>query len=464
MTPFPADFDWARQEMAFAQVWDARCRRSLTTLCHHLACSPGLSFSAACGTASRQAAHRLFSHESTSVPGLLQGHFLQTVARADAYPLLLVAQDTTELNFTTHPKTTGLGSLGGGPNARGLLLHSALAFAPDGLPLGLLHLQFWARPPKLRGQKHQRRERSTSQKESRKWIDTLQAVEAKLPPSQPVLLIQDREADVFDFLAWPRRPQTHLLVRATQPRRVLLPASSADEGDPQGTLLQVASEAPVVGERTVAVPARKGQEGRQATMSVQMTPLWVLAPKGRALAQEAPAVLLWVIRAVEREPPAGEKPIGWVLLTTLPVADGEGACQRVEQYAKRWGIERFHYTLKSGCRVERLQMETAETLMKAIGLYGVVAWRLLYLTHVGRVWPEAPAREVVTEEEREVLSARGKGEVRTAREAVRAIAKLGGFEGYPAAGEAGVKSLWQGVRRLQAMVEGWRLARATLPP
>lgn len=460
MTP---DYAWARDEMAGACLWDRRCLRSLTTICHHLARCPELSFSAACGTAARQAAHRIFSHPSTSLSGLLHGHFSQTVERSGHYPLLLAVQDTTELNFSSHPRTRGLGAINGGPKARGLLLHSALALAPDGLPLGLLHLQFWARPPEETGKKHQRRQRKTAEKESQKWIDTLRAVEAKLPLSQPVLLIQDREADVFDFLAEPRRPQTDLLVRAAQPRRVLLPPPREGAPRPKGSLLTAASGAPAVGQLTVGIPRKPGQSARQADLTVHLTPLWVLAPQDRAVAQRGEPQALWVIRAVEREPPSGEKPIAWVLLTTLPVAGGEEACQRVRDYARRWEIERFHYTLKSGCRVEQLQMEEAETLMKAIGLYAVVAWRLLYLTHLGRVAPEAKATAVVSEEELEVLSARAGERVETVREAIRQIAKLGGWEGYPSAGEPGVKSMWLGMRRLDGMVEGWRLARATPP-
>ncbi len=461
MNAMNAAYAWACEEMAGALVWDRRCRRSLALICHHLARSSELSFSAACGTAARQAAHRIFSHPTTSVEGLLHGHFIRTVERCCQTPLVLAVQDTTELNFSSHSHTRGLGSINGGPKARGLLLHSVLTLAPDGLPLGLLHLQFWARPPEETGKKHQRRQRTTGEKESQKWIDALHAVEAKLPPSQEVLLIQDREADVFDFLAEPRREKTHLLVRAAQPRRVLLPPARAGAPRPPGSLLTAASGAPVVGQMTVAIPRKPGQKEREAELTVQMTPLWVLAPQDRPVAQRGEPQAIWVIRAVEREPPAGEKPIAWVLLTTRPVESGDAACQMVEYYARRWGIERFHYTLKSGCRVERLQMEEAERLKEAIGLYGVVAWRLLYVTHLGRVAPEAEAREVVTAEEGAVLAARAGQGIRNVRETVREIAKLGGWEGYPSAGEPGVKSLWQGLRRLEAMVEGWRLARAT---
>ena len=136
---------WARAEMAGAAVWDPRCRTSLTRLCERLAQRPGAAFSTACGADGRQAARRICRHPSTSVPGLLQGHVQQTVHRCQQAwagapaapgptdpPWLLVAQDTTDLDYTTHLATKGLGQVGRGATHRGLLAHAALALTPAG--------------------------------------------------------------------------------------------------------------------------------------------------------------------------------------------------------------------------------------------------------------------------------------------------------------------------------------------
>src|SRR6266571_2194912 len=142
---------WARAELAGALVWDPRCRRSLTRICEQLADRPQASFSTACGAAVRQAAHRIFEYPTTSVAGLLHGHYQQTARRCQealgppagesAPSLLLVAQDTTELDYSTHLATEGLGQVGRGAADRGLFAHAALAMTPTGLPLGLLHLE-----------------------------------------------------------------------------------------------------------------------------------------------------------------------------------------------------------------------------------------------------------------------------------------------------------------------------------
>jgi hypothetical protein len=123
------------------------------------------------------------------------------------------------------------------------------------------------------------------------------------------------------------------------------------------------------------------------------------------------------------------------------------------------GIERLHFTLKSGCEVERLQMDDAHTLVNALALYLVVAWRLLYLTHLGRVCPDLPAEAVVTEAELEVLRTGCSQPITTVAEVVREIARLGGYVPYRTAKPPGVQVLWQGLRRLEDMTVGWLLAR-----
>src|SRR5713226_9473819 len=246
---------WAQAEMKGARVWDPRCRQSLATMVERLTQHPEASLSHACGSAARPAAHRIFAHPSSTPTGLLQGHCAQTARRCEEHPLVLAVQDSTAFDFTSHKATADLGPLGPG-FTRGLMGHSVLAVTPEGLPLGLLHLAIWARDPEQRGQKQTRRQRPTREKESQKWLDGLRGTEAVLPPEQPVLVVADREADVFAYLASPRRPQTDLLVRACQPRWVTVARPDAVGGEERASLLLVAKSTPVVGFMTVRVPRR----------------------------------------------------------------------------------------------------------------------------------------------------------------------------------------------------------------
>lgn len=113
-------------------------------------------------------------------------------------------------------------------------------------------------------------------------------------------------------------------------------------------------------------------------------------------------------------------------MTTLAVRSFEDAVERLEQYALRWTVEPFHYTLKSGLRAESLQIDDAHTLAHCLATYYLVAWRLLYVTHLAREAPEAPATTVFTPVEIRVLEAASGRKVETLSLAVREVAKLGG--------------------------------------
>lgn len=451
--------NWAAQEMQGAQVWDPRCRRSLANICTALAQQPELSFSRACG-ATRKAAHRILRRKEVSAAGLLQGHVQATVQRCEGMPLVLAASDTTSLDFSGHTATKNLGPISSLPHQQGFLTHSVLALTPEGVPLGLLSQRSWTRDPNAWGQSEQRKERPTEDKESRKWLDALQDVEAALPQDQPVLLIQDREADVFDFLAAPRRANTHLLLRAAQPRRVQVVGA---DGPPQ-TLFEAAAQAPVVAEVVLEVGRRPDRPARQAWLTIRLTQVWVLPPVARAKEKLAP-IPVWLVRASEETPSAEGEPLEWVLLCTWPVPGGPEAVQIVAYYAKRWQIERFHYTLKSGCRVEHLQIDEGLALQKVLSLYSVVAWWLLYLTFLARHEPDHPAEDLLEASALVVLEHARRQPVQTAADIVDAVSRLGGFRPVPSAPTPGVKSLWIGLRRLYDMVAGWQLAvRALSPP
>ena len=217
---------WARTEMAGVEVWDQRCRGSLERICEQVLARPEESFSAACGPGLRQAGSRIFGAQQMSVEKMLAGHVEQTAQRCQAQAEVIVAQDTTDVNYTTHKGASGLGPINGNPDSRGLLLHTALALTTEGVPLGVLSQESWARDPATFGTAAQRRTRPVAEKESQKWLTGLQRVAEALPEGPRVVLVQDREADVFAFLAAPRPAHIELIVRVCQPRRVEVEAGA----------------------------------------------------------------------------------------------------------------------------------------------------------------------------------------------------------------------------------------------
>ena len=464
--------DWS-EEMKGAKLGDQRQVKSVIRICAAVAAQPDLSLSAACGPAVRQAAHRIFKHEDTTVEALLAGHFEATAKRAEELPLVLIAQDTTAFVYG-QSQIVGLAPINQKTKSQALYGHSALALTPGGTPLGVWHLSLWGAVDEAKSSA-EGRNRAREDKASWKWFEGLEAIAARLPAGCEGLLIQDRESDIFDFLAEKRPERLHLLLRAAQDRRVEYEAA-ADTSEPgvsahetrteRGLLFAVAAGAPLLGHCRVSVagkPASGGkpaQPAREAELAVRVTEVRVQRPR-KHTETALPEVPVWLVDATEVDPPEGVEPLRWVLVTTLSIPDLEAACRVLGYYSRRWLIERLHYTLKSGLGAEKLQIDDATSLSHALALYYVVAWRLLFLTHTARENPEAPALTVLDSVEVEVLEAFTGKPVRTAAEAVLAIARLGGYEHYKNAPPPGVKTLWHGQIRLDGMRIGWQLARAS---
>lgn len=487
---------WAPIEFAHARLWDARCRTSLVQACQKLVTRAGLSLSRALGS-QRKSLSRIVHHATTTPDDLLAGHVYASAKRAEQHELILVASDTTDMDFSGHPATLGLGGISNRKWQQGFLVHSALALTPQGVPLGVLYQNTWSRATELS------KDSFPSGKESDKWLAALHGVEAALAPGCKALLIQDREADYFAFLSAPRREGIDLLVRATKARplesaevAVVSPSPSTLAPVAPRTLLGAVAAAPVVGHKTVQVQISRKERisgkakaaekvstvlpaDREAFLTLRFTQVRIVPPlppraKVKRTADTlhpSPASLtMSVIQALEENPPAGVKePVHWVLLTSLSPPAEESALatfvlQMLDFYAHRWRIERFHFVLKSGCRFERLQVGTLAALQNALSLYSVVAWRLLSLMYLAREVPDTLPEVAFSEDELEVLSLVTGSPLRTLPQALRAVAKLGGFVGSPSAGEPGVQSLWIGYRQLEAMVAGFRLARGQPPP
>jgi hypothetical protein len=379
-----------------------------------------------------------------------------TCDRLAAVPLVLAVQDTTELDWTAHPATRGLGPLAH-PAHQGLLGHTTLALTPARLPLGLLAQQVWARDPAALGKRATRKRRPLAEKESQKWltsVDAVMEVHTRCPQTQFVC-IGDREADVYDLLVQERPAGVDLLVRASWNRRV-------DHAE-RYRWTKVAVQ-PVMATLPVRVPRRGLQPPRQATVSVRWG-LVLLWPPGHRQAEKLPTVAVWAVQALEEQPPAGCEPLEWLLLTTYGVHTTQDAIERVDWYACRWGIEVLHKVLKSGCRLEARQLESAAPLWRGLAVYRVIAWRLLYATMLSRAMPEAPGTALWEPEEWQALyctihvTSTPPAEPPTLREAVRWIGRLGGLLARRGDGEPGVTVLWKGFQHLTDLTFMYRILR-----
>jgi Transposase Tn5 dimerisation domain len=320
--------------------------------------------------------------------------------------------------------------------------------------LGLLGQHVWARDDAQFGKRKDRNHKQTKDKESQRWLDGLANTEQALPPQQAVVTVADREADFYDLFAATRRPGHDLLIRAKSRRRIKHEARLLGHG---------IATSPARGQLRVRLPRANGRPGRTATLTLRYGTFAIEPPSTHPKRTQLAALPLTVVLAQEENPPKGVPAVRWLLLSTLPVRRFADAVRLVRWYARRWLIERYNFVLKSGCRLEQLQLETAARLERALATYAVVAWRLLWLTYAARRAQPGPCDEVFEPEEWQVLQAQA-GQEPTAtppslREAIDLVARLGGFLDRRGDGVPGVRVIWRGLSRLEDLVTGYRLAR-----
>jgi hypothetical protein len=449
---------WAAEQFGRAELGDKRLTARLVVVGAALGERPADSVPQASGSwAATKGAYRLIENKRVRKEPIFQSVSEATAGRCAGRRVVYSVQDTTDLTFPTAREAAAQMGYVNDSDIGAMHLHSALALDEDGVALGLLDAQIWARDPAERGKKRQRHERPIEEKESAKWLRGIAAVQQAINGAAPagrrprVIHIFDREGDIHRVFEDIAKAGDGAVIRAMQDRRV----AGGDNGV-ERAYERLRAQAPL-GRSTVAVPRKGVRAGRSATIALRSCQV-TLAP-GQARNRRNPPVSLWLVEALEENPPAGGEPLHWRLWTTEPAGSLCEAAQVLAIYALRWKIEDYHLALKCGCAVEELRMHTAERIAKTIAIYAPIAARLVELRDRARATPEAPCTDVLADQEWRVLWTMIQKEppapdtpVPTIRQAVLWIGRLGGHLGRKGDGMPGVKTLWRGLRDLQLLV------------
>jgi hypothetical protein len=460
--PIEEATDWAEEEFGSVEMYDERLSVRLCTLARDFFAQPGVLVPQACSgsEAKTKAAYRFFDNKRVDMKTLLKGHVEATARRVREHEVVLAVQDTTTLNYTAHPSTEGLGPINTKKDAgMGLILHDTMAFSEQGTPLGLLDVQCWARDEEDAGKSAKRYDLPIEEKESIKWLNSYRAVNEvqRLCPETMLVSVGDREADIHELFHEAEQTQSgpKLLIRAERSRNRKL------EPPEQSYLWEKMATEPVAGHSEVSIPRRGSRAARTARLEVRYAQVSLRAPKRTNL----PPVKMWAVHALEVDHgPLVKEPLEWMLLTTVGVSSFEQATERLRWYTLRWGIEVYHRTIKSGCRIKDRQLNNADRLESCLAIDLVVAWRIYCLAKQGRETPNIPCDLFLSESEWTVLCAVIRREEPPEkppplREAVRMVASLGGFLGRKGDGEPGTTTLWRGLQRLEGMVIGYQAAQ-----
>lgn len=445
------DSGWVLEECEGADFGDKRLNVRLGKTLSHMSGMPQSPLNQSCPTLGETlGAYRFIDNENVSVGGILAPHIEHAQERAKNEEVVLCIQDTSYLNFNKHLSCEGLGYIGREP-LTGALMHSVFAVLPSGLPLGVLDLQFHTRKKVARRGKRATEELPLSAKESRKWLASAKNITGLFSPKTTVVHVADREADIFDLFHHIEKQGEYYLIRSRSDRRL-------EEGE---RLFELLDESQPSAKVTYLIPSKGGRQQREAKLEIKFIEVTLSVPtrRGANTVSGMSPVDVWCVEAKEVNPPEGEAAVCWRLLTNMPVDTVEEAIEKISWYSRRWAIEEFHKILKSGCRVEKAQFQTLERLTKYIALRSIVAWRIYYLVHLNRIQPDASVAVVLTKSEVDTLETlvndkrrrQGKNrklKIKTVKQAITEVAKLGGYLNRATDKYPGITVMWRGMTSL----------------
>lgn len=466
---------WAESEFQYTNLGDKRLTDRLVKITDQFISSTQSPINKACGCWSdTKAAYRFFQNDNINYRDIVKHHSNNTSLRAHDEEVILAIQDTTYFNYTSHPKTEGLGLLSRFTGkhkkdilTKGLYMHSTMAISTDGLPLGLLDQKITSRPV-LSKEKVALKKRSHNialpieQKESIRWLDSMRATAlAFKDQNKKVVTVADREADIYDLFALAEELETHYLIRATQNRKI---NKTAIHSEVSGEMLwDFMRKQPVKGNVLVDVPKNDKQSKRKASCDVKYSEIEVLPTRHFKGKKPVTPLRVYVIQVVEANPPKGVSKIEWVLTTNIPVLKYEDAIEKIRWYCLRWRIEVYFKVIKSGFDVERCRLETADRLIRYLAVISIVAWRVFWLTLVSRAPDKTSILQFLSDDEWKILFVKFNPTRKIPKhppplkDVTIWIARLGGFLARKGDGSPGITHIWRGLGKLSDLVAGFKL-------
>lgn len=456
--------NWVIEELAGLSLGDERLNKRAKRIVSQLSHNPTDSIPVACrGAAETKAAYRFFDNEQVSAEKIQETHFGSMLERIEKEPVVLIPQDTTVLNFTNQIERNDAG-----PTTRdgtkGMFLHCAIAITPEKVCLGVVSSKQWYRTElqKLTQKEKTYKNRSTSidTKESFRWFENYRLAHeiALKTPDTTIVSIADREGDIYSIYEDANKIFTrggtgaHYLIRAKNDRR------TCNEKGKRGTdkVKSLLKKEKVLGQITVEISEAKGRKKRIAKLDIYTKKVHIALPDQIRKSKNYQPVEITAILCTE-ESKSEEEAIEWLLITDLPVLSFEQACEKIQWYTCRWQIEIFFKILKSGCKIEKIQL-TDKNFRICLSFYLIIAWRILYVVMMGRYCPDISCECVFSKEEWHttyiVLYRKKPPEIPpTLNEMTRMVAALGGYLNRKSGPEPGVKTMWIGFRNMQEHIK-----------
>ena len=437
---------WVEKEFETLKFKSARLERRFKMVMSDLSEQPDKSIWLASGSrANAKAVYRLIANEKCEKESILRAH-REAVNTRNEETVLLAAQDTMAVNYGGHKKTEKLGY--NCEKSLGINCHNCVLMTQFGVPIGLLSQSVTTREEsKNEKSHHEKRTRPIKEKESNRWLETMQTASANAPQGAKLIHIADREGDIYELYALAESTGESFVIRAFHNR---IDTESAH-------IMDILSQSAAAGKVKTVIPANHAAKSREreAVFSVRYKSFNVKKPQILYREKDLPPFLtLNLISVKEENAPQGCEPIEWLLMTNLELDTVEDAVRAIDFYRHRWKIERFHFVLKSGCEIEKIQQRSVDGIELVILMYSIIAIHIMQLTYTARTAPDTPCDLIFSKDEWKTLY-RAANYTREVPDkpysmalAVRYVAKLGGFLGAKSDGEPGLKVIWIGLNKL----------------
>lgn len=447
-------------ELTGIDLGDERLNRRSKKVLDALAANPQVSVNAACsGWSETLAAYRFFDNPAVEPEKILAPHQEATKQRIQAQPVVLVIQETTELDFTAHPpKDTGCLNK---PYRYGFYDHTLLAVTPQRVCLGVVGDEQFDRTPESLGKTKERANWPIEDKESFRWLTGYRVASqlAEECPETQIISVADSEADIYDIFMDAQEQETpaKFIIRAKEDRSI--PEKAPDSGPAAYRKVKEEVQSSEVRLRkTIELSQTPKRDAREAQLEIRALHVKVKPPHARS---RLPQVTYNVVLVEEVNGPRDGTDVCWLLITTLPIETVAQVELIIGYYVARWTIEVYFRTLKTGCQVEEIQLETVRRVRNCLAFYKIIAWRILYLTHLNRECPDLPCDVVFDQEEWEAVWQIVKEEPPPKSppalgEFMKLVAELGGYNNRPTEPPPGPQVIWMGLRRMIDFTLAWQ--------
>ena len=431
--------NWVETEFSDVDFGDIRLNNRFMDIARKFSLRPDETINKSLDKFSdKKGAYRLFSNNKFTSEIIFRSHIASTINRLKNENTTLIIHDSSYFSFNSKRSIKGLGNIGGkagSEDTHGFISHYGLAVTPNDQPMGLLNMTSWSRAYE-----------SPWEKESDRWEESFYEAEKQCKNITKVIHLADREADQFQLLYDSIEQKRNFIIRSKHDRIL----------ENEDHYLRWHLEKKKVNHEC-SIFHSKLKKDVDAVVKYGEIEFIDTCPRIKpGLKSERKKVKLNIVEIKTKNLDKNDE-LSWILLTSLPVNNYGDAFLVIDYYSKRWHIENYFKVLKDGCcKVERASLRTFEKLEKYISFFSIIAWKLYNLKHHAEANPDEDAELHFSAEEVLILKIKNKipkEQKITIREALRLIAKMGGFNGRKSDGEPGLVSLWRGIVRFEAQME-----------